>query len=155
MIPVKYLTSLGLSSALLMAANSSVLAQVNPEQPNVKMNVERVSGSCPTSVGIWTILLPLEGGADHIVVADTNRIAGAAKISKSSQKLLEYQATLSQKFASCVGKASSPKYSVYSFVFQNGQVTFRVNLGQGNVNKKVVSQQLATGRPYVYWQARE
>ncbi|MBW4565384.1 MAG: hypothetical protein KME32_30735 [Mojavia pulchra JT2-VF2] len=148
---LRLLNIFGLMSATIIMTSTSVVAQ-GLEKPNVRLNVERKSGSCPTNVGLWWSLLPLEGGADHIVVADTRPIANYAKVSQSTKRLVEYEAPLLSKYASCVGTASM---NMYSFQFRDGKVYFRVNLVSGDGYREIIHKQLATGRPYVFWKAAE
>lgn len=120
----------------------------SPEQPNLIFPVQRQSGNCPTNLGVWEILLPLEGGADHIVVADIR----PAKITASTARSITYAAPLAANYASCVGQATRPQTAAYRFDLREGQVFFRVE-PQRQVTASIVSKQLASGRPYVYWRA--
>ncbi|MBD1903099.1 hypothetical protein NDI44_10050 [Trichocoleus sp. DQ-A3] len=157
--PVQFVTTLGILSALLLNTSTSTLAQpasdVSSEEPNQQLTVEQQSGTCPASVGLWTVLLPSEGAADHTVVADTKAIASNGKISSSGNTFVEYEAPLQEAYASCVGQASSPDLHSYSFEFRNGKVYFRVNLDWVPGYTKIVSKTVASGRPFVHWQASE
>ncbi len=145
------LSILGLISTSSIMASTSALAQ-SFDKPSAKVNVERKSGNCPNNVGLWWMPFGFEGGADHIVVADIKPIADNAKVIKSHQKLVEYEAPLLPKYASCVGTAS---LNMYSFQFRNSKVYFRVNLEGRDGYLKIINKQLAGGRPYVFWQAAE
>lgn len=126
----------------------------NIERPNLKFQVTRQAGQCPTTVGLWSILLPLEGGADHIAVADTIRFAGSARVARTNRQFVEYEAPLKPEFVSCVGQASSTNFRAYRFQFRSGKVYFQVNPSFAG-SSAIVSQQVVTGRPYVLWQARD
>ena len=157
--PLQFATTLGILSALLLNASTSTLAQpvsdASPEKPNQQLTVQQQLGTCPQSVGLWTVLLPSEGSAEHTVVADTKAIASNGKISSSGNKFVEYEAPLQEAYASCVGEASSPDLRSYSFQFRNGKVYFRVDLDWGTGYTKIISKTVASGRPYVHWQASE
>jgi hypothetical protein len=141
----------GLISATAIMASTPGLTQ-SLEQPNVRLQVERKSGKCPNNVGLWWLLLPLEGGADHIVVVNTTPFANSAKVSQSTKRLVEYEAPLLSQYASCRGTANM---NMYSFQFRNGKVYFRVNLVPGDGYREIIHKHLATGRPYVFWKAAE
>lgn len=126
------------------------LPNVTPEQPNLRFQVERQSGNCPTSVGVWEILLPLEEGADHIVVADIRPARTAASTARS----VTYVAPLADEYGSCVGQAIAPELAAYRFEFRKGQVYFQIN-PSAQVVTTIVSAQLASGRPDVFWRAEE
>ncbi len=119
-----------------------------PEHPNLRFQVQQQSGNCPSSIGIWEILLPLEGGADHIVVADIR----PAQIAASTPRSVTYAAPLPAEFASCVGQAIAPGIAAYRFDLRQGQVFFQV-APQVQVGVTILSKQLASGRPYVFWRA--
>ncbi|MFW6359753.1 MAG: hypothetical protein ACOC0N_11160, partial [Chroococcales cyanobacterium] len=40
-------------------------------EPNMVLEVENQSGTCPETIGIYTFLLGYEGGATHTAAADT------------------------------------------------------------------------------------
>jgi hypothetical protein len=136
-------------------------AQTDPSapaqiKPNYQFNVQRQSGSCPKSVGLWMFMLGFEGGADHTVVADTQAIASApAKLVVSQQKRLEYEAPLRSQYASCVGQASSPLLSAYNFQFRNGKVNFRMDVSQGDGYREILYKGMSASRPYIHWRAAE
>ncbi|MBD2184390.1 hypothetical protein H6S82_11315 [Planktothrix sp. FACHB-1355] len=68
-------TLLRLLSAFLSRSILTVAQQVPPSltqgSPNQRLNVQRQWGTCPSAVGLWTVLVPYEGGADLTVVVDT------------------------------------------------------------------------------------
>ena len=136
-------------------------AQTDPSapaqiKPNYQFNVQRQSGSCPKSVGLWMFMLGFEGGADHTVVADTQAIASApAKLVVSQQKRLEYEAPLRSQYVSCVGQASSPLLSAYNFQFRNGKVNFRMDVSQGDGYREILYKGMSASRPYIHWRAAE
>ncbi len=122
-----------------------------PERPNMILNVKSEAGACPKTVGIWTFLLPFEGGAEHTAVADIRN----AKLVASGKKFLEYEAPLRQSYASCVGSAKSERPLVYNFQFRNGKVYFRLDLNQATLNTTITYQGTGGFRPYVRWIATE
>ncbi|MEA5602078.1 hypothetical protein [Nostoc sp. UHCC 0252] len=122
-----------------------------PERPNLILNVKREAGACPQTVGIWTFMLPFEGGAEHTAVADIRN----AKLVASGKKFLEYEAPLRQSYASCIGSAKSERPPVYNFQFRNGKVSFRLDLNQATLNTTITYQGLGGFRPYVRWIATE
>lgn len=95
-------------------------------QPNMILDVKRQAGECPKTVGLWTFMLPFEGGAEHTVVPDTRSIASRARLITSRKNFLEYEATLNAKYASCTASANSQTPKVYNFDFRNGKVYFRL-----------------------------
>lgn len=121
------------------------------ERPNMILNVKREAGTCPQTIGIWTFLLPFEGGAEHTAVADIR----GAKLVASGEKFLEYEARLRQSYASCVGSAKSARPNVYNFQFRNGKAYFRLDLKQVTINTKITYQGTGGFRPYVRWLAVE
>ena len=129
---------------------SATPAPSSPEQPNLSFAVDRQSGTCPTSIGAWEMLLPLEGGADHIVVADIR----PAQVTASTERSVIYAAPLPTNFATCVGQATSPQVAAYRFEFRDGQVFFQIE-PSAQVSATVVSRELVSGRPWVYWRAEE
>ncbi|MFN6568953.1 hypothetical protein [Dendronalium sp. ChiSLP03b] len=121
------------------------------ERPNMILNVKREAGVCPQTVGIWTFLLPFEGGAEHTAVADIRN----AMLLASGEKFLEYEAPLRQSYVSCVGSAKSERPRVYSFQFRNGKAYFRLDLNQATLNTTITYQGTGGFRPYVRWIAAE
>lgn len=156
---IKPVATLTLGISLVLFAVSTIAqsnsSNRNIEQPNLQFNVDRRSGKCPSKIGLWSVLLPLEGGADHIAVADTLRFAGIARVVRSTSQFVEYEAPLKLEFASCVGQASSPEFRAYRFEFQRRKLYFQVNPAFSDAQIKIVSKQVVSGRPYVLWQARE
>lgn len=142
-------------SLLIPTLAQSTPSNRNYEQPNLSFKVDRRSGNCPKTVNLWSLLLPLEGGADHIAVADTLRFANTARVTRSNSRFVEYEAPLKREFASCVGRASSSEFRAYQFQFHNRRVYFQVNPAIANSKTAIVARRVASGRPYVFWQARE
>ncbi|MBE9199560.1 MULTISPECIES: hypothetical protein [unclassified Nodularia (in: cyanobacteria)] len=120
-------------------------------KPNMILNVKRQAGICPESIGIWTFMLPIEGGAEHTAVADIRN----AKLIASGKKFLEYEAELRNSYTSCVANAKSEAPRVYNFRFQNGKVYFRLDLEQATVSTTITYQGIGGSRPYVRWLAEE
>jgi hypothetical protein len=140
----------GLTLAAVITSNAVLAQSVN--NPTTRINVERKSGNCPKNIGLWWVVLPFEAGADHIAVADTREIANNAKVIRSSEKFVEYEAPLESKYASCVGQAN---LNMYSFQFRNRKLYFQVNLNNISGYRKIINKQVATGKPYVFWQAAQ
>lgn len=125
-------------------------------KPNFQLNVERQAGSCPKTVGLWLFSLGFEGGADHTVVPDMLGVAASpVKLVSSAKNRLEYEAPLRSNYASCVGKASSPLLSFYNYQFQNGKVSFRVDVSQGDGYREILYKGVSGYRPYILWRAAE
>ncbi|WP_414545464.1 hypothetical protein [Nostoc sp. CCY0012] len=145
----------------LLAAGAFVItakAQSRPApgpiaEPNVKLNVQRSSGTCPQTVGLWWILLPYEGGAEHTVVADTRAFADTTKlVSSNNQQMVEFVAPLRSNYASCVGKTRQQEYTFYNVEFKNKQAYFRVDLRKINAPaQKITYKTVTASRPYVRW----
>lgn len=122
-----------------------------PSKPNMILNVKRQAGSCPKTIGIWTFMLPIEGGAEHTAVADIR----SAKLIGSGKNFVEYEAQLRNSHKTCVASAKSEAPNVYSFKFQNGKVYFRLDLAQATLNTTITYQGIGGLRPYVRWLAEE
>lgn len=118
---------------------------------NMILDVKSEAGECPKTVGIWTFLLPFEGGAEHTAVADIRN----AKLIASDKKFVEYEAPLRNSYASCVGSAKSERPPVYNFQFRNGKAYFRLDLRQETLNTTIIYQGTGGFRPYVRWIAGE
>lgn len=143
------------SPATLAQAQTNPLAPTQVK-PNVKLNVQRQSGTCPNTVGLWMFMLGYEGGADHTVVADTQAIASApAKLVVSQPKRLEYEAPLRREYTSCVGQAKSDRISAYNYQFRNGKVRFVMDVSRADGYRQVLYKGLSASRPYIHWRATE
>jgi hypothetical protein len=141
--------------ATLAQAQTDPFAQTQIK-PNVQFNVQRQSGTCPKTVGVWMFMLGFEGGADHTVVADTQAIASApAKLVVSQPKRLEYEAPLRKEYASCVGQAQSDRVGAYNFQFRNGKVSFRMDVSKGDGYRQILYKGVSASRPYIHWRAAE
>jgi|GEM_PF-606255 len=161
-------TTLGLLSVILVSAcTTSLIPQAATEaqsdpfaqtriKPNFQFNVERQSGTCPKTVGLWLFTQGYEGGADHTAIADTQAIAStSAKLVSSDKKRATYEAPLKSNFASCVGKASSPLVSAYKFDFRNGKVSFRMDVSRDDGYREILYKGVSAARPYIHWRATE
>lgn len=134
-------------------------AQPQPESPpgpiaapNVTLNVQRKSGTCPQTVGLWWFVLPYEGGAEHTVVADTRAFADSTKLVSSTKQVVEFVSTLRSDYASCVGQTQGKEYNFYNVQFKNKQAYFRVDLRKINAPaKEITYKSIAGSRPYVRW----
>ncbi|MBU7587317.1 MAG: hypothetical protein KAF91_31510 [Nostoc sp. TH1S01] len=147
----------GVSFGVLTACNqrdkeTAMMTGGSLAEPSIVLNVKsEMAEQCPKTVGIWTFLLPYEGGAEHTAVADITN----AKLIASSQKFLEYEAPLRPSYAGCIGSAKSETPSVYNFQFRNGKAYFRLDLRQQTINTKITYQGIGGFRPYVRWVAEE
>jgi hypothetical protein len=148
------LCSLLAAGALAITAKAQSRPAPGPvAEPNVKLNVQRSSGTCPQTVGLWWILLPYEGGAEHTVVADTRAFADTTKlVSSNNQQMVEFVAPLRSNYASCVGKTRQQEYTFYNVEFKNKQAYFRVDLRKINAPaQKITYKTVTASRPYVRW----
>ncbi|HIK05107.1 MAG TPA: hypothetical protein IGS40_10385 [Trichormus sp. M33_DOE_039] len=140
----------------IIATKTSAQPQPEPGPifaPNVKLNVQRASGNCPNTVGLWWMGLPYEGGAEHTVVADTRAFADTTKLVPSNhQHFVEFVSNLHSQYVSCVGKAYSEEYVFYNVEFKHKKAYFRVDLRNVNTpGKLIVYKTVAAFRPYVRW----
>lgn len=145
-------------ASLLAAATVShpISAQTTPgriDEPNVKLNVQRTSGTCPQTVGLWWITLPYEGGAEHTVIADTKAFADSVKlVASNNQQFVEFVAPLRSNYASCVGQTRNQEYKFYTVQFKNKKAYFRVDLRKINAPAQEITYKTITAsRPYVRW----
>lgn len=148
----------GLCSALLAA--TPALTQNQPTKPvlpstppNITFNVQRQTGTCPTTVRLWSSSRWYEGGAENTVIADTLAIAGSARLVRSGKRLVEYTAPLKKNYASCVGEATSQELRPYKFRFGSGNVSFRVELPSDSpgLPSEISVRSIVGERPYVRW----
>ena len=154
----RFITTLGLSSVLLVIAPTTIQAQlVKPvlpkTPPDIVLKVERQSGTCPKTIGIWTAFRYYEGGGEHTVIADTWSIAGRVQLISSGKKSVEYKAPLNTYFASCIAQAKAGEDYPYWFRFGNSSVSFRVELPPDTpANPSIITAKSILGaRPYVRW----
>ena len=117
------------------------------------LKVERKSGNCPKTIGIWAAFRYYEGGGEHTVIADTWGIAGRVQLISSGKKSVEYKAPLKTYFASCVAQAKAGEDYPYLFRFGNSSVSFRVELPPDTpANPSAFTTRSILGaRPYVRW----
>lgn len=160
----KLSTTGGILSALLVATpaltqNQQPSPRVPSTPPDLTLNVQRQKGTCPKTVGLWTLAQPYKdgGGADFTVIADTTAIADPAKLISSSKKFAEFRAPLKKNFASCVGRTTlkeGSQFREYSFRFQNKNVIFRVQLPPDTPSKPsgIAYKNVVSSRPAVRWQ---
>ncbi|MBD2447229.1 hypothetical protein H6G76_08625 [Nostoc sp. FACHB-152] len=121
--------------------------------PNVQLKVQRTSGNCPQTVGLWWLALPYEGGAEHTVVADTTAFADSTDLVKSNNKLfVEFVSPLRSNYASCVGQTQGQEYPFYNVQFKNKKAYFRVDLRKINAPGQLITyKSVVASRPYVRW----
>jgi hypothetical protein len=121
-------------------------------EPNLVTDVQVESGTCPETVGIYSFLLPYEGGAEHTVVADLWGIARLPELVSQQENYIEYQATLSDRYADCVGTATIKMPNVYTFGFGDGQVRFSVDLPEIDAPAlAITNHEIVAQRPYIRW----
>ncbi len=122
-------------------------------EPTVRMTVDRQSGNCPQSVGLWWFVLPYEGGAEHLVALDTRAFADASKLVASSKQAVEFVSPLRGNYASCVGQTRGTPFPWYQVQFRNKQAYFRVNLRKTKAPfTAITASTIAASRPFVRWQ---
>jgi hypothetical protein len=140
----------------LTASNPDTSATEVPPQPfaepNLVAEVQVESGTCPETVGIYSFLLPYEGGAEHTAVADLWGMAQLPELVTQQETYIEYQATLSDRYTDCVGTANIEMPDVYTFTFQDGKVTFSVDLQEIDAPALAITyHDLVAQRPYIRW----
>ncbi|MEC4984199.1 MAG: hypothetical protein SAJ37_00890 [Oscillatoria sp. PMC 1068.18] len=149
------LLALGVGCTEIKNWDSTAIAQISPRppaEPNLTISVERESGICPETVGVFSFLLPYEGGADHLVVAETQPFANQTKLVVEEDKFVEYQSNLSDRYLDCIAQAQSEAPNVYNFEFREGKLYFRVNLRDLQAPyQKIIFADTVTDRPYVRW----
>ncbi|MEC4893054.1 MAG: hypothetical protein SAL07_12555 [Oscillatoria sp. PMC 1051.18] len=157
------LLALGVACAEIKNSDSTPIAQASPEleretppgppaEPNITIPLERQSGTCPETVGVYSFLLPYEGGADHLVVAETQPFANQTKLAVEEDKFVEYQSNLSDRYLDCIAQAQSESPNVYNFEFREGKLYFRVNLRDLQAPyQEILFADTVTDRPYVRW----
>ncbi|MBD2292911.1 hypothetical protein H6G06_05300 [Anabaena sphaerica FACHB-251] len=152
------LTKLGVIVTFLLVAptiSHPASAQTTPgpiAAPNVKLTVQRSSGTCPQTVGLWWITLPYEGGAEHTVVADTRAFADSVKLVSANKQFVEFVAPLRSNYASCVGQTRNQEYKFYTVQFKDKKAYFRVDLRKINAPaQEITYKTIAGSRPYVRW----
>ena len=152
---IRLTTTFGLLSTLLVSAPTFAAIQ-KPKLPNTSpnkvLNVERQTGACPKTIGLWTAWRYYEGGGEHTVIADTLPIAGSAKLVASSKKFAEYKAPLKKAYADCVASASDQELG-YKVRLQKGYVSFRVELAKDTLSNPsaISATAIVSSRPYVRW----
>jgi len=94
-----------------IALASGQLVVVQPVQaqktPNVSIEVDRQSGTCPDTVGLWILPLSVVGAVEYTVVPNILPFTDSSKLSGFDRKAANYEATLNSQYASCVGQAES------------------------------------------------
>lgn len=148
------LASLFLAGAIASTAQAQQESALGPlAAPNVQLKVQRTSGSCPQTVGLWWLVLPYEGGAEHTVAADTTAFADSTGLVKSNNKLfVEFVSPLRSNYASCVGQTQGQEYPFYNVQFKNKKAYFRVDLRKINAPGQLITYKSVVGsRPYVRW----
>ncbi|WP_341526726.1 hypothetical protein WKK05_29985 [Nostoc sp. UHCC 0302] len=149
----------GILCPLVVVGTIAVTAQAQSQTasgpiyaPNVTLDVQRNSGTCPQRIGLWWFALPYEGGAEHTVVADTRAFADTTKLVSANKQFVEFVSPLRRNYASCVGKTNGQEYDFYSVQFKNKKAYFRVDLQNINAPGRIITyQSVAASRPYVRW----
>ncbi|WP_017315819.1 hypothetical protein [Mastigocladopsis repens] len=157
----KIITFCGILSPIVVAGMMSATAQSKQSQtapeplttPNVTLKVQRSSGTCPKTVGLWWITLPYEGGAEHTVIADTRAFADSTKlVSATNKQFVEFVSPLRSNYASCVGQTQAQEYTFYNVQFKNKQAYFRVDLRKINAPAtEITYKTVVASRPFVRW----
>ena len=153
---------LGLLSILTVTIPSYTKAQPKNSilsQPNTIFNVVSQAGKCPKTVGIWNMYHQDDTTAVYTVVADTlfigGEVAGFAKLVSLKSKWAKFEAPLPNTYKSCIGKTNSETYPQYEFKFNQGKVTFSVDLTKVFISdvfeEKIIYAKPTIGRPYVIW----
>ena len=161
------ITTLTIFSALLVTTSTTTQAQstkpVLPKTPpDLVLKVERKSGNCPKTIGLWTAIRYYEGGGEHTVIADTwampygaakAQYAGRAQITASTKKFVEYKAPLKTVYATCVGQAKASEDYPYQLQFGKGNVAFEVKLPPDTPANpsEIMEKSILGARPYVKW----
>lgn len=157
LIPIKIVINILGTLAIVGIIANHTSAQPQPESepifyPNVQFNVKRTSGNCPKTVGFWWMGIPYDGGAEHIVVADTTAFANETMLVPSNNKqVVEFVSTLNSQYATCVGKASSEESVFYNVEFKNKKAYFRVDLRKINAPSLIFYKTVTAFRPFVRW----
>lgn len=127
--------------------------QLSTTPPDTVVQVERRSGNCPKSIGIWTDTRQYEGGGEFTIIPDTLAFAGKAKLVAAKPKFVEYIALLKPAYANCIARAKNPEINT-RFRFANGNVYFQLYLpADTDANPSGFStRSVFTARPYVKWQ---
>ncbi|MBD2491567.1 hypothetical protein [Aulosira sp. FACHB-615] len=148
----------GILCPLITAGAIASTAQAKPSQsplaePNVQLKVQRTSGTCPQTVGLWWLILPYEGGAEHTVIAETRDFADTTQLVASNNKLfVEFVSPLRSNYANCIGQTQSQEYPFYNVRFKNKKAYFRVDLRNINAPGQLITYKtVAASRPYVRW----
>lgn len=151
-------TTLWMFAALLVMAPTTTQAQsarpvLPTTPPDMVLKVERQSGTCPQTIGIWAAFRYYEGGGEHTVIADTWAIADRARLTSLSKKFVEYKAPLKTYYASCVAQAKAGGDYPYRFRFENSNVSFRIELPPDTAANpsEFTAQGILGARPYVRW----
>ena len=154
----RLITTFTIFSALLVTTSTTTQAQsakpVLPKTPpDLVLKVERKSGNCPKTIGIWTAFRYYEGGGEHTVIADTWAIAVRAQITTSTKKFVEYKAPLKTVYATCVGQAKASEDYPYQLQFGKGNVAFEVKLPPDTPANpsEIMEKSILGARPYVRW----
>lgn len=135
--------------------NRAIPLAIPRTSPNESFQVNRTSGNCPKTVGLWHSIRQYEGGGEFTLIANTSAIAGPARLVRSTKKFAEFSAPLKSNFASCVGTATSQDetLNIYSFRFQNRNVIFRVQVPQDTPSNpsEIMIKNVISSQPAVRW----
>ncbi|MEH1839361.1 MAG: hypothetical protein V7L20_11450 [Nostoc sp.] len=139
-----------------IAATAQAQSQPKPgpiSAPNVTLNIQSSSGTCPQTIGLWWFVLPYEGGAEHTVVVDTKEFADETKlVSSKNKQFVEFVSPLRSNYASCVGQTRGQDDTFYNVEFKNKKAYFRVDLRKSNPPGRLITyKSVVTSRPYVRW----
>ncbi|MDZ7963792.1 MAG: hypothetical protein RM368_02280 [Nostoc sp. DedSLP03] len=145
---------------LVVAETIAATAKAQPQPrsepisaPHVILNVQRSSGTCPQTIGLWWFILPYEGGAEHTVVANTREFADETNlVSSNNKQFVEFVSPLRSNYASCVGRTRGQEYSFYNAEFKHKKAYFRVDLRKIDASLSLITyKSVVASRPYVRW----
>lgn len=154
MITLLSSTLIGLLTLTLTTATpaQSIKPELPKTPPDTLVKVERRSGNCPQSIGVWTNTRQYEGGGQFTIIPDTLAFAGKAKLVAAKHKLVEYTASLKPAYSSCIARAKNPEINS-RFRFANGNVYFQLYLPPDTPANPsgFDTRSIFTARPYVQW----
>ncbi len=163
---LKFLFSASWLGSIALASGQLVVVQPVQAQktPNVSIEVDRQSGTCPDTVGLWILPLSVVGAVEYTVVPNILPFTDSSKLSGFDRKAANYEATLNSQYASCVGQAesrSAKKFDRFTFRFEGGKLYFRAELIPDDINSdfptytRITYASVVTKRPYLIWRESE
>ncbi|MDF5713405.1 MAG: hypothetical protein PUP93_05835 [Rhizonema sp. NSF051] len=150
----RFTTIIGLLSTMLVVTPS--LAVPQPTLPNTAPNkvlkIQRQSGYCPSTIGLWSSLRHYAGGEERTIIANTSPFADTVQLLTSTKMFVKYRAPLKKTYANCVGGGIDRQLR-YGVRFQKGYLSFRLSLPKDTSSKPsaISETQIVSDRPYVRW----